>query len=240
MKRMLLIGCLITILAFSAFGCSGGSSDAHAESTTEVAPYKPISIRMFDVYAATEDGYVFYRPYNTKAWVTDEDEQAFVVGDNLRYGGRYGMDGMIDAPIIICRPVDYYHSIRILDEEDYGVSSDALMPEPLEPPPPPPYEKDQHVDIRVYSPEGKLLWFFNGVYITIHDLEIHKAGGNLRFRAGGGNVINAEFDEPYYPQGTYLVQAPIVTITEDILIGPIVWEESERDQSSPQGDPLVD
>ena len=165
MKRMLLIGCLITSLAFSAFGCSGGSKDAHAETITEVVEYKPISIRMFDVYVATADGHVFYRPHNTKAWVTDEDEQAFVNGDNLRYGGRYGMDGMIDAPIIICRPVDYWHSIKILDEEDYGVDSAALMPQPVEEPPPYTGGKDQRVDIRTYSPEGKLLWFFNAVYI---------------------------------------------------------------------------
>jgi len=234
MKRMLLIGCLITILAFSAFGCSGGSQDAHA-SETEVVEYKPISIRMFDVYAATEDGHIFYRPYNTKAWVTDEDEQAFVVGDNLRYGGRYGMDGMIDAPIIICMPVDYYHSIKIVDEEDYGVSSDMLMPEPVEPPPPYEGGKDQHVDIRVYSSEGTLLWFFNAVYISINDLEIHKAGGNLRFRTAG--VTRTEFDKQRYPQGTYLVQAPIVTITEDIIIGPIPTSGDERDRE-PQGDPL--
>jgi len=224
MKRMLLTGCLITVLAFSAFGCSGGSKDAHA-SETEVVEYKPLSIRMYDVYAATESGHIFYRPYNTKAWITDEDEQAFVVGDNLRYGGRYGMDGMIDAPIIICRPHDYYHSIKILDEEDYGVTSDMLMPVPVEPPPPYTGGKDQRVDIRLYSPEGTLLWFFNAVYISINDLDIHKAGGNLRFR-------------DQYTQGTYLVQAPIVTITEDIIIGPIPWGDDERDRNPPQGDSL--
>jgi len=238
MKRMLLLGCLITILAFGAFGCTGGSSDAHAEETMQVAPYKPISIRMFDVYAATEDGHIFYRPHGTKAWVTDEDEQAFVVGDNLRYGGKYGMDGMIDAPIIICRPLNYYHSTEVVVAEDYGVTPDQII-QPVSCLACP---EDQHVDIRVYASDGRLLWFFNGVYITINDLEIHKAGGNLRFRTAS-NKTYAEFQEPpMLPQGTYLVQAPIVTITEDIIIGPMPWEivvldDDVRDME-PQGDSL--
>lgn len=233
MKRMLLIGCLITILAFSAFGCSGGSKDAHA-SETETVEYKPISIRMFDVYAATEDGKIFYRPHNTKAWVTDEDEQAFVNGDKLRYGGRYGMDGMIGAPIIICQPVNYWHSIKALDEEDYGVSSDKLMPEPVEPPP---YDgpRPPNVDVRLYSSDGRLMWFFNDVYMTDNDLEIHKAGGNLRFQ----KLFSGR---DWVPQGVYLVKAPIVTITEDIIIGPMPWEivvlDDDARDMEPQGDPL--
>ena len=229
MKRMLLLGCLITILAFSSFGCSGGSKDAHAETITEVAPYIPISIRMFDVYAATEDGHVFYRPHDTKAWVTDEDEQAFVVGDNLRYGGRYGMDGMIDAPIIICKPINYYHSVRVASEEDYGITPDQIVE-------PPPYDgaRDQRVDIRVYSSMGKLLWFFNAVYITVNDLDLYQAGGNLRFWSNVDNVVtDGEFGEQRFPHGTYLVQAPIVTITEDVLMH-IIWTE----ETKPQGDSL--
>jgi len=219
MKRMLLIGCLITILAFSAFGCSGGSKDAHAE---EMPPYKPISIRMFDLYAATEDGHVFYRPHDTKVWVTDEDEQAFVNGDKLRYGGKYGMDGMVEAPIIICQPIDYHYAVQKAETEDYGVTPDQIA---VYPPPTDLVVQEQHVDIRVYSPEGKLLWYFNGVYISYNDLDIYKAGGNLRFRAVGIDWLS---------QGTYLVKAPIVTITEDLLIGPI----TRSDEDGPQGDLL--
>lgn len=223
MKRMLLIGCLIIVLAFTCFGCSSGTNSAHASNDTEEVDtsFKPISIRMFDVYAATEDGQVFYRPYNTKAWVTDEDEQAFLTGDRLRYGGKYSMKGMIDSPIIICKPINYYHSVQVADQEDYGVTSDQIIMPPVDVP----YET-RH-DIRVYSSAGKLLWFFSG-YITWNDLDLFKSGGNLRFRGSG---------DQWSPEGIHLIKAPIITITEDIIIRPIpmdpdephTWVEGEGD-----------
>ena len=218
MKRMLLIGCLITILAFGFLGCSSSSNgNAEAAETVDVSgTARPFtSIRLYDVFALTEEGTMFFRA-NTKAWVTEEDEMAFLNGDRLRYGGSYALKGMLDAPIIICRPLEYKYAVQMVEEEDYGVTSDLIAA---------PIQclacddsRGQRVDIRVYTSSGKFLYFLPA-YVTPNDLETYKAGGNLRFQ-GAPNAPNGQTP---VSEGTYLLKAPIITITEDVLIGPILW-----------------
>ena len=119
---------------------------------------------------------------------------------------------MLDAPIIIAKPLEYRYALEVVDEADYGVTSDQIMP-------PGDVKFDQRLDIRVYSPEGKVLYFFPA-RMTDSDIDLYKAGGNLRFQ------------DPD-TQGVYLLKAPIVTITENVIVGPILWTDG-----SPQGDPL--
>jgi hypothetical protein len=224
MKRMLLIGCLITILAFGCFGCSSNSNgNAEAAETVEVSGWKPIAIRMYDVSAITEEGYMFFRA-NTKAWITEEDEIAFLNGDRLRYGGSYALKGMLDAPIIICMPLEYKYAVRTVEEGDYGVTSDQIAA---------PIQclacddsRGQRVDIRVYTSSGEFLYFFPA-YVAPNDLETYRAGGNLRFQGAPGGTVPMR-------EGTYLLQAPIITITENVLVGPILW----GDDPAPMGAPL--
>jgi len=200
---------LVVALCFT-YGCTGGASanDGGDEAEAVDTIYYP-RIRFYEVWAITEHGRIFYRP-NTKAWITGEDELAFVYGDDLRYGGASAMKGLIDAPIIIVKPIPYRFAILAAEEEDYGVSSEQIMP-----PDEMPIVLSKQVDIRLFSPGGRPLYFFTGE-VSEDDIEAFKAGGNLRFR------INNE---------VYLLKAPIVTISQntDWRYAPIPMDELDGD-----------